>query len=548
MSNTPIDPPFIDGEAALFRPETIAEKGFTTRRITPQDTELWLKMGQLRADVYLSRGYVKETDINQDGAEYDEFDDHSDHFVALTDDNEMIGTVRVVNRGDGTLKLPAELDFGVELGERSQEISRLIRDPSLTPVEGALVSLSMMRATLKATVGKSDHIYAVLEPHLENELSNQIGIGLTTIAGPKAMPEYNNTVNSLVEMTPHLITSQIYQRDLRVIERRRTQPRLAEKIQGQMFAPFFERDSLHNGLGRVSLTDFRTANPDQFERNLGFYSREEQERLWNSTVAIAGAGGDGGELAITLARAGVRKFRLADPEVFEVENLNRQAGSGYDVVGHNKAEVVARYLRSLNAEVEVYTEGVTTENVSEFVKGADLVIDETEYTMPQLGVMLARAAREHELPVLMALNVGFGSYTTSFDPNGQTFEEYLGLKKDLPLEAYANEEISIGKWAPHIPSYAHISVLGKVLRGEMSTPTVVQGVHVAAGDAGTQAIMHLIDPVHGRWGKNIAWAPTGRSVDAIDGTRIVRSRQFEFARSVAIASFKSRFGKNEPKL
>lgn len=447
MSNRSIDPPFIDSEAVLFRPETLAEKGFTTKRITPADDELWLKMGQLRADVYLSRGYITETEINDEGAEYDEFDEHSDHFVALTDDGEIIGTVRVVNRGDGSLKLPAELDFELELPERAQEISRLIRDPNLGPVEGALVSLAMMRATLKATVGRSDRIYAVLEPHLEKELSGQIGIGLTTKAGPKVMPEYNNTVNSLVEMNPPLITSQIYERDLRVIERRRTQPRLAEKMHGQMFAPFFERDSLESGLGRVSMSDFRTANPDQFERNLGFYSREEQERLWNSTVAIAGAGGDGGELAITLARAGVRKFRLADPEVFGVENLNRQAGSGYDVIGHNKAEVVARYLRSLNAEVEVYTEGVTAENVDEFVRGADLVLDETEYTMPQLGVLLARAARSHNLPVLMALNVGFGSYTTSFDPNGQTFEEYLGLEPNLEIEAYADKEVPIGKWA-----------------------------------------------------------------------------------------------------
>lgn len=63
----------------------------------------------------------------------------------------------------------------------------------------------------------------------------------------------------------------------------------------------------------------------EFERNLGFLTLEEQERINNSVVAIAGAGGDGGLLALQFARLGVGEIRLADPDPFEAENINRQA-------------------------------------------------------------------------------------------------------------------------------------------------------------------------------------------------------------------------------
>ena len=86
------------------------------------------------------------------------------------------------------------------------------------------------------------------------------------------------------------------------------------------------------------MTDIR------FERNLGFLNEREQETLANSSVAIAGAGGDGGMLAVQLARMGVGEFRLADPDPFEIENINRQAVCNDDTIGMNKADAVADYI------------------------------------------------------------------------------------------------------------------------------------------------------------------------------------------------------------
>ena len=48
-----------------------------------------------------------------------------------------------------------------------------------------------------------------------------------------------------------------------------------------------------------------------FSRNLGWLTKEEQTLLAGKRVAIAGAGGVGGEHAVTLARLGIQHFHLS---------------------------------------------------------------------------------------------------------------------------------------------------------------------------------------------------------------------------------------------
>lgn len=521
--------------------------------ITASNELLWQEMGRLRARTYLSKGFITEEQINEDGCEFDEYDACSDHFIAVNDNGDVIGTVRVINRGAEASRLPAEDEFNIILPDQTQEVSRLIHDERLSAQDGVMVSLAMIRAIMGDTRGKSDTIYAVLEDNLYGELDRKIGIKMRKIGEPKLIEKYNGTVNHLVEMTPPLATSQIHENDMRRLARIKRGSRLAETVLGQPYAPFFERDKATRGLGRVSLSDLGAPVPAQFERNEGFYSPAEQEKLWRSTVAIAGVGGDGGQLALAMAMSGVRNFRIADPEVFEIQNLNRQTGASLASIGHNKAEVIAKMLRDLGASVEVFPEGINQQNVADFVDGSDLIFDETEFTMPQLGVMIARQARQRQLPVLMAMNVGFGSYTTSFDPKGMTFEDYLGLKIEMSIEDIAkwaeNPEnvVPIRKWAPHIPSYGNVNILKKIAEGAVPAPTVVQGVMAAAADAGTQAVAHLLRDVNPEWNKWISWAPKGRVFDVKDGMIEVKARRFHFNKSLATAALQTIFGKSHPK-
>lgn len=236
------------------------------------------------------------------------------------------------------------------------------------------------------------------------------------------------------------------------------------------------------------------ANPE-FSRNLGFFSQEEQQYLNDSAVAIAGAGGDGGMLAVQLARLGVGEIRLADPDPFEAENINRQACCTTQTLGINKAQAVGDYIKAINPDIKVVVErrGIQPENIDEFLDAADLLIDETEFTMHALGVALARKARQFNMPNLMVMNIGFGATATTFHPAGETFEQMLGIPGDMPLDEVANQEIGLERWLPYLAPYIDIDVLFKVANGEKSAPSVAPGVALAASVGAVQATLNLFE-------------------------------------------------------
>ena len=257
-------------------------------------------------------------------------------------------------------------------------------------------------------------------------------------------------------------------------------------------------------------------NPE-FARNLGFITVAEQERINDSIVAIAGAGGDGGLLAIEFARMGVGEIRLADPDIFEAENINRQAACTIQfTVGENKATGVGNYIKAINPEINVktYTDGITVENVDEFVGGSSLLVDETEFTIHAIGTMLARAARKNNIANLQALNIGFGAQIRSFDPKGKTFEAYLGLDPKAPIDEIAQQVVPLTNWLVKLPKYGDIAVFEKVAEGDISAPSVAPGVALAAGVAATEGFLHLVGDQNRR--RRPIFAPKTIYIDAMD--------------------------------
>lgn len=238
----------------------------------------------------------------------------------------------------------------------------------------------------------------------------------------------------------------------------------------------------------------------RFERNSGFLSEEEMMKISESTVSIAGAGGDGGMLAVQLARLGVGHMKLADPDPFEIENINRQAVCADSTIGMNKAEAVAEYVTDINPDikVETYTDGITRENAAEFVEGSTLLIDETEFTIQALGVILAREARKRDIPTLTALNIGYGAMVTTFHPKGATLEKVLGFKETETIDEIAEKEVALDRWLPYLPKYVDLKAFEKVAKGEKSAPSIAPGVAVAAGMGATQAVLNLVGQENNR--------------------------------------------------
>jgi adenylyltransferase/sulfurtransferase len=117
---------------------------------------------------------------------------------------------------------------------------------------------------------------------------------------------------------------------------------------------------------------------------------EGQDLLRAATVVIVGVGALGGVSSGLLARAGVGRLRLVDPDRVALDNLHRQilyteADAAH---GRKKVEAAARFLSAANSEtaLEPVTERMTPANALELLAGADLVVDgldnaETRYLL-----------------------------------------------------------------------------------------------------------------------------------------------------------------------
>lgn len=109
------------------------------------------------------------------------------------------------------------------------------------------------------------------------------------------------------------------------------------------------------------------------------FSRHDPEvlaALRRSTVGIAGAGGLGSNVAISLARAGVGRLVVADFDSIEPSNLNRQQYF-VEQVGRSKVAALRDNLVRVNpfSDYVVHQVRVTAENVERLFGEVDLLVE-----------------------------------------------------------------------------------------------------------------------------------------------------------------------------
>jgi len=127
------------------------------------------------------------------------------------------------------------------------------------------------------------------------------------------------------------------------------------------------------------LIDFTEEQIERYSRHiiLPEVGGEGQSRLLESKVFMIGAGGLGSPVAYYLAAAGVGTIGIADADVVDMSNLQRQIIHNQDRVGMPKVESARETIQALNPDVRVntYNYRITEENVREIIRDYDLVID-----------------------------------------------------------------------------------------------------------------------------------------------------------------------------
>lgn len=146
------------------------------------------------------------------------------------------------------------------------------------------------------------------------------------------------------------------------------------------------------------------------QRNIGFVSEEEQTHLRNASVFVCGAGGMGGACLQALVRAGVGAVAVADFDIFEISNLNRQVFANLQTVGKGKLESTVSQLMNINPELQIEALG------SEWVQRLDDLLCRYKIVINGMddiaaGITLYRKAREHGATVIDAYTAPLPSVT-----------------------------------------------------------------------------------------------------------------------------------------
>jgi molybdopterin/thiamine biosynthesis adenylyltransferase len=179
---------------------------------------------------------------------------------------------------------------------------------------------------------------------------------------------------------------------------------------------------------------------EAFIRNFGWFTREEQQLLRRKRVAVGGLGGCGGSHVTTLARLGIGAFNLADFDMFELGNFNRQAGAKMSTVGRPKLEVLREMALDINPELQIksFADGIQDANIDSFLEGVDIYIDAIDIFSLEMRRKVYARCRALGIPAVLSVPAGMGTAFLIFTPTGMSLEDWFRFGDVEPSKRLVN--------------------------------------------------------------------------------------------------------------
>ena len=258
---------------------------------------------------------------------------------------------------------------------------------------------------------------------------------------------------------------------------------------------------------------------EAFSRNIGWVTVEEQKLLRNKKVAIAGMGGVGGSHLIVLARLGIGKFHIADLDVFELANFNRQYGAAMSTINLAKAESMEKIIKDINPGLDVTTfeQGVSLDNLDQFLDGVDIYVDSLDIFALEIRRAVFARCYERGIPTITAAPMGMGTAMLVFMPGKMSFEEYFSL------DGYSFEDqiikFVIGV-SPSVQQRKYLVDRSSVNFLKKKVPSTVMGIELAAGVACSNVLKILLNR------GEVICAPHGLHFDAYRNRLVKTWRPF----------------------
>ena len=205
--------------------------------------------------------------------------------------------------------------------------------------------------------------------------------------------------------------------------------------------------------------------PLRYLRNSPAISLSDQLVLGKSQVTVAGAGGLGGHVILLLARLGVGRLRVFDPDTFDETNLNRQALCFSDNLGAFKAYEAARQCAGVNPAVEVFAHPspITASTPKEDLSDTDALVDALDTAQDRL--VLSALARELNIPLVHGTVAGFEGRVMTICPGGAGMETLYQAEKTGSPALSAENLLGTPALAPAlVATFQAMAVVNLLLR------------------------------------------------------------------------------------
>jgi molybdopterin/thiamine biosynthesis adenylyltransferase len=242
---------------------------------------------------------------------------------------------------------------------------------------------------------------------------------------------------------------------------------------------------------------------EAFSRNIGWVTKEEQQQLRNTRVAIGGLGGVGGDHTIVLSRLGIGNFHISDLDDYDVANFNRQAGANMSTLGKAKAAVMEETIRGINPEASIknFDSGINEDNLEDFLDGVDIYVDSLDIFCLEIRRKVFRRCYEKGIPTITAAPMGMGTAFLVFMPGKMSFDEYFAIV-DPAQNASENEKkllfndniirFVIGV-SPSVQQRHYLVDRSSVNFLQKKVPSTCMGISLAAGTLCTNVLKIILN-------------------------------------------------------
>jgi molybdopterin/thiamine biosynthesis adenylyltransferase len=203
--------------------------------------------------------------------------------------------------------------------------------------------------------------------------------------------------------------------------------------------------------------------PARYQRNRKALSVGDQLTLFRSCVVVIGCGGLGGYVVEELARLGVGRIVVIDPDVFEEHNLNRQLFSCPANLGSAKVDAAVQRIREINPAVtlEPIQAAFSRENGKELLDGCHLAVDALDTINTRLE--LAEVCAALSIPLVHGAIAGWYGHVTTQFPGDDTLQNIY--RTDTPGKGI-EQTLGNPSFTPAVIASLEVAEACKLLLGQ----------------------------------------------------------------------------------